>query len=123
MRVARIVRRAIEDEHDDQEQVERLAAEAAERLEQERYGDILTRPIGEVIAAICKDLGLHPDWAKLAVECWAREEINSGNVGEPFEGFAAPSPLPLDGGEVGSGGDGPAAMRPTGQPPPFDGSS
>ena len=77
-RVARIVRRAIEDAHDDAEQVERLAAEAAERLEQERYGDLLTRPIGEIVAAICKDLGLEPDWPALKDDIAAAEALARG---------------------------------------------
>lgn len=77
-RVARIVRRAIEDEHGETEQVERLAAEAAERLEQERYGDVFTRPLGEIVADICRDLGLAPDWRGLAAEIAAAEAFARG---------------------------------------------
>ena len=84
-RVGRIVRHAIEDQHDDAEQVERLAAEAAEGLEQERYGDLLTRPIGEIVAAICKDLGLHPDWPALADEIAAAEAFARGQAAEAAE--------------------------------------
>lgn len=93
VRVSRIVRRVIEAEHDDEGGVERLDAEAMDRLDDEDlYGAVLTRPISEMVADICKDLGLHPDWAKLAEECWAQEEMASGEVGEPFLALAAASP-------------------------------
>jgi hypothetical protein len=74
-RVAGIVRRAVQAEHDDAEQVERLCAEAAERLEQERFGEEEARPIREVVGDICQALGLHPDWPDLATEIWAAEEM------------------------------------------------
>jgi hypothetical protein len=81
-RVARIVRRAIEDQHGEAEQTERLCAEAAERLEQERYGDLLARPVGEIVADICKDLGLSPDWRGLADELAAAEAFARGEAGD-----------------------------------------
>ena len=80
-RVGRIVRRAIEDEHGETEQAERLAAEAAERLEQERYGDVLTRPVSEIVAGICRDLGLDPDWRGLSSEIAAAEAVVQGAAG------------------------------------------
>jgi hypothetical protein len=86
VRVGRIVRRAIEDGRDDAEQVERLAREAAERLEEERYGDVLARPIGEIVADICKDLGLEPDWRGLAGEIAAAEAFARGGAGEAAGG-------------------------------------
>ena len=79
-RLGRIVRRAVEDEHDDAERVERLCAEAAERLEQERYGDVLARPLGEIVADICRDLGLDPDWRGLAGEIAAAEAFARGDA-------------------------------------------
>jgi hypothetical protein len=88
-RVRRIVRQAIEDEHDDKEQVERLAQEAAEGLEQERFGDVLIRPIGEIVAGICKDLGLDPDWPAFAGEISAAEAF--------ARGAAEPASAPLTG--------------------------
>lgn len=79
-RVARIVRRVIEDEDYDGEQVERLQAEAVERLEQERYGDVLIRPVGEIVAAICSDLGLKPDWDDLFDEVSDAEAFARGEA-------------------------------------------
>ena len=92
-RVARIVGRVIEAEHDDEDRIERLQDESIERLEDEDiYGAVLTRPMSEMVADICQDLGLHPDWTRLARECWAVEEIASGDVGEPLAAFAVPLP-------------------------------
>jgi hypothetical protein len=99
-RVLRIVRHAIEDERDEAEsgedvrgeaeRGERLCAEAAEGLEQERWGDLLTRPVGEIVAEICKDLGLRPDWRGLqagiaAAEAFARGDKDAADVPEEDE--------------------------------------
>ena len=88
-RIERIARRIIKAEHPDQDQVERLADEAAERLDdQDLYGDVLSRPISEVVALICRDLGLSPDWPRLAQEAWALEEIAGGVPGWPLAEWA-----------------------------------
>jgi hypothetical protein len=84
-RVERVVERLIKAEHDDEDKIDRLAIEAGERLDDEDlYGDVLDKPIGELVALICKDLGLHPDWSRLAEEAWAQAEIASGAEGSPF---------------------------------------
>ena len=71
---SRILRGLIEDDRPgDAEGAERLAAEAAERLRQEDFSDLLSRPFGEAVAAIAKDLGLSPDWLRLAEDCGAAE--------------------------------------------------
>lgn len=116
VRVERIVERLAEAEHpDDAHAVDGLVKDAAERLDDDDlYGDLLDRPLSELVARICRDIGLKPDWVQLAEEHWARAEAASGEPGWPLR----PSPLPLDGGEVGSGGDGPAEVRPTGRPHP-----
>lgn len=80
----RVIRRAIEAEHEAPERVERLAAEAAERLEREAHGDLLVRPIREIIADICNDLGLDPDWADLAAGlCEAEQAAGDDDADEP----------------------------------------
>jgi hypothetical protein len=92
-RVGRIVRRVIDTEHDDADRIERLAAEAAERLDEDRFGDLLTRPVEEIVAAICKDLGLHPDWPRLqdeisAAEAFAgRDDEQAASAPAPAESF------------------------------------
>jgi hypothetical protein len=58
-RVADIVRTLAEDADLDAETVERVAAEAGERLEQDEiYGAVMTRAVGDLVAQICRDLGL-----------------------------------------------------------------
>jgi hypothetical protein len=43
---------------------QRVLAELYERLaESERYDAVIHRPLKESVAAICEDLGLHPDWS------------------------------------------------------------
>jgi hypothetical protein len=94
-RVQRIVERVIEAEGADETEVDRLADEAVERLEHDDiYGDLATRPVGEIIALVCRDLGLSPDWSRLAEEAWAQDEIRSGAPGSPFA--ASPSPRWLE---------------------------
>jgi hypothetical protein len=78
---ARILRGLIEDEGpDDAERAERLTTEAAERLRAEDFGDLLSRPFGEAVAAIARDLGLSPDWLRLAEDCYAAEMALSGEA-------------------------------------------
>jgi hypothetical protein len=78
-RVAQIVERMARNDGEPEETVERLYNEAAERLEMlDVYGDPAFRPISELVAEICRDLGLSPDWAVLASHPWARKEIALG---------------------------------------------
>jgi hypothetical protein len=87
-RVQRLVARVIEAEVADPAKADRLAEEAAERLEHDDiYGDLKTKTVGEIVALICRDLGLSPDWSRWAQEAWAQAEIRSGAPGSPFAGF------------------------------------
>jgi hypothetical protein len=84
-RVENIVLRVAKTRTDDEDQLDRLVAETADRLDDDDiYGDVLTRPVGELVALICRDLGLDPDWERLSQEAWALEEIASGAPGSPF---------------------------------------
>jgi hypothetical protein len=84
-RVERIVGRVIAEAFDDQAEADRAAEEAWDRLEHDDiYGDISRKPVSELIARICQDLGLSPDWPRLAQEAWAEEEISSGAAGAPL---------------------------------------
>jgi hypothetical protein len=79
------VRRVGEDCGLDAATVERLEGEAVERLERDDiYKDILSRPLSEIVADLCRDLGLSPDWSRLAEQDWAKEEIEDGKVGWPL---------------------------------------
>jgi hypothetical protein len=93
-RVERIVERLIREEARDEAEGDRLADEAYERLEHDDiYGDLSDRPLGEIVAMICEDLGLAPDWSRLAEEAWAREawtgEAWTGEAPEAMAGGAA----------------------------------
>jgi hypothetical protein len=85
--------------------------EARERLDNDDiYGLVATRPVGELVAMICQDLGLRPNWDHLAAEAWARAEIESGAQGSPFVDWD------LDEDEEG---DDDASARPEYRPPTF----
>ncbi len=87
-RLERIVRRIAWADGQGTDEVDRLGQDAAELLDcDDHYGDILTRPVSEIIELICKDLGLEPDWPQLAEEAWAKTEIDSGKVGAPLAGL------------------------------------
>jgi len=96
-RVRRILARVIDAEIGDEAEAGRLAAEARERLEHDDiYGDVLTKPVGELIALICRDLGLSPDWSLLAEEAWAQAEIAGGEAQSPFVSPPGRRPDPPD---------------------------
>lgn len=86
--VQRIVERVVYSEAADPDEAERLVGEAGERLDHDDiYGHVLSRPTSELVAMICKDFGLEPDWPKLAEEAWALEEMTNGSVGLPLAGL------------------------------------
>jgi hypothetical protein len=107
-RVTRIVARIAEAEHrDDEEECERLVMEAAERLDDEDiYDDVLSRPLGELVSRLCRDLDLEPDWKRLSEEAWAREEIESGVPSSPFTILSAARAPPFS---AENGGEDPRA--------------
>ena len=91
---------------EDDDKIDRIVREAGERLDDEDiYGDVLTRPVGELVAMICRDLGLDPDWTRLAEEAWAHEEIRLGVERSPFlRAVPKQEPsFPLEGGRDGMG--------------------
>ncbi len=83
-RTIRIVERVAEQDDRDRDEVDRLVRETAERLDTDDIYKLLDRPLSELIAMICKDLGLDPDWPRLAQEAWAQAEMASGGVGWPL---------------------------------------
>jgi hypothetical protein len=108
--VQRIVERLIEAEAASEAEADRLADEAAERLDHDDiYGDLTARPAGEIIALVCRDLGLSPDWSRLAEEAWAQAEIAAGAAGSPFSALLAPRRLEPE--EAPTAGAGPPGRR------------
>ena len=60
-------------------------AEAGDRLDDiDLYGDLLDRPVSEILARICADIGLPLDWTRLAQEAWAQTEMHGGLAGAPL---------------------------------------
>lgn len=98
IRAVGVVERVIEAERQDFDEVSRLVLKAETLLDDEDlYDDVLSRPIGELVARICRDLGLSPDWTRLAEEAWAKKEMAEGAAGSPFAEWSAdrtrPPPL------------------------------
>jgi hypothetical protein len=107
-RIQRIVGRIAWAEGEDADQIEQVMRETGEHLDQDDiYGDVLSRPVSELVALICQDLGLKPDWPALAEHAWAQAEIASGAAGAPLAAVmgraadtrrpaaAAAEPIPL----------------------------
>jgi hypothetical protein len=94
--VQRLAEQQWEAEGADAETLEALGLEGLDRLDEDVYGDVMERPMGEIVARICRDLGLDPDWSRLAQEAWAEAEAAAGAAGSPFVGdghreFPSPS--------------------------------
>ena len=71
------VRTAVErvlDAEADESEAENLVYDLTERLESDyEDADFTDRPIGELVARICRDLGVTPDWSLWQDEDWAIE--------------------------------------------------
>jgi len=94
-RISFIVERVAEAQHDDEETVDGLCEEADHRIDDDGLmGDVLSRPVSETVALICRALDLDPDWTRLAQEAWAQEELASGEVGWPLEQLRTARPPP-----------------------------
>jgi hypothetical protein len=92
-RIERLVERAVLAEHgEDKAEVDRLMTETGDRLDFEDYGDILDRPVEEVAALICKDLGLEVDDAPPTWACIRAASPACGRGGPRSGGEGAPPP-------------------------------
>jgi hypothetical protein len=98
-----VVEETIETEIEGEAAVDSLIADLYERLDEvEGDADFGERPIGEIVARICRDLGVTPDWRRWAGEGWAVEEARAQPPGSPYAGspivippaVAAPSLIP-----------------------------
>ncbi len=87
LRINKAVTGILSDAHgDDDDGFDRHVREANERLrDHEALDNVLDRPPSEVIADICRLLGLEPNWEGLAFEAWAVEERDSDQVGAPLK--------------------------------------
>jgi hypothetical protein len=70
---------------EDWEERERLEDELRERLlDFDDYALCGQRSVGEIIARICRDLGVTPDWARWVDADWARDEMAAKPPGSPY---------------------------------------
>jgi hypothetical protein len=82
----RFIEQAVDIEAADHDAAEELLWELDERLD-DVEADFADRPIGEIVARICRDMGLAPEWSLWAKEEWAVEEIATRPPGSPFTGL------------------------------------
>jgi hypothetical protein len=82
--VKEIVAAVIDDEAGEYD-VDGLHEQLQERLDDgDEEADFADRPIGELVARICRDLGVTPDWSLFEDEDWAIEEAGARPPGSPF---------------------------------------
>lgn len=92
--VRRAVASAIEADTDDIESAEQLLECLDERLgDREADDDFMGRPIGELVALICKNLGVRADLSLWEDEAWAMEEA-AARARPPSDGQPAPELAP-----------------------------
>lgn len=110
--VGRIVWRVASDKYEDDESCSRAQREAVGRLDaDDLFGDVVARPVSELVAELSRDLSLTPDWPELAKESWARDEIASGRPGAPLAALCpagAGDERDVSLGSIPAAGDGPA---------------
>ena len=97
--VKQIVGEIIEAETKSDFEADRLFAERDERLDDgDEEADFADRPLGELVARICADLGVEPDWSLFEDEDWAIAEARARPPGSPFAAARAdevsPAPPP-----------------------------
>jgi|SRR5580658_2019848 hypothetical protein len=97
--VGRVVEEAIADHPGSEETRESIRNDLRERLDDEEgFEDFIgDRPLGAIIAAICKDLGVAVDWSLWAEEDWAVEEARTKPPGSPYADYrpdCRPDPRP-----------------------------
>ena len=68
-----------------------LHRERSDRIEREDLEDFADKSVSEIIAIICTDLGITPDWQAWSLEPWALEERRSGVPGSPYN--IQPNPI------------------------------
>ena len=70
---------------DDPVRAERLYVSLYERLDDpDDTEGLMDRPLGQVVAQICRDLGIEPDWEGWSTEDWAIDEGEAREPGSPF---------------------------------------
>ena len=93
-RVRAIIRRTLKAQRPDDLDHEVLLDRIGARLwDQDITESVLERPMGELVAQVCKDLDLTPDWEGWAEEAWGMAEILTWGRDSPFvPALAEPPP-------------------------------
>jgi hypothetical protein len=92
-----IVGEIIEAETASDFEANRLFNERDERLDDgDEEADFADRPIGELVARICRDLGITPDWSLFEDHDWAIEEARIRPPGSPFAATSGEDQPPPD---------------------------
>ncbi len=82
-----VIEATLEAKSEDDESILERLDEAREYLERgDEDFDLEGLPTGLVIARICRDMGLEPDWARWAQADWAVEEARDRPRGSPYAG-------------------------------------
>ena len=68
----------------------RERSDRIEREDLEDFEDFSDKPVSEIIAVICKDLGITPDWQAWSLEPWAIEERRTNVPGSPYNTHPTP---------------------------------
>jgi hypothetical protein len=73
------------------------AQEYAEDLldDEDLYGDLLERPLSDLVDQLCGNLGLKPNWRRIAAEPWAVKELEAGQACAPLLAAAKDQTRPL----------------------------
>ncbi len=61
-----------------------LHRERSDRIEREDLEDVSDKSVSEIIALICQDLGIVPDWQAWSLEPWAMDERRTQVPGSPY---------------------------------------
>ena len=85
-RVEAVIERQIKREHESEPQdrvdheVGRVMEDVSDWLDGGVYGDLLARPLTDIVAEICRDFGLAWDEARMAREGWALDPSSAGGA-------------------------------------------
>ena len=86
-----VVERLMEAENPDWD-MEAFDTELADWLADQNRDTFLDAPLGEVVAAICRDLELSPDWSRWSDEAWAADAAAAAEIPEPPDPPDQPDP-------------------------------
>jgi hypothetical protein len=86
-RAQRIVGRIadLDEEKSDARYIKEVQEYAEDLLDDEDlYGDVLERPLSDLVDQLCGNLGLEPNWSRIAAEPWALKELEAGQACAPL---------------------------------------